>query len=90
MGNILSGDPATDTFTIDTAPLPEQLTHWFPFEVKVPPDVRIVLHADGKWEGSMPADLIEAMGGARNYHETDPVKVCLLWLLLREMQRDVA
>lgn len=88
MSNLLSGTPAADTFTIADPAQP--LVHWFPFEVKVPPNFRVVLHADGKWEGSMPAELIEAISGTRNTHETDPARVCLLWLLLREMQRDVA
>ena len=59
---------------------------WFPFTITITPDVTITLTADGKWEGSIQA-LRDAMAAGKSIGADGTMRV-LLWLILREMERD--
>lgn len=64
-------------------------TPWFPFTItlsQTTPATTIVLHADGKWDGS-----IEGLRAALAQGESwggDANARIMLWLLLRQMEAD--
>ena len=76
---IPSGETLTSTFKLSGTP-------WFPFTITIPPDVEIVLTADGKWEGSIEA-LRTAMAKGQSWGG-DAMARIMLWLVLREMEHD--
>jgi hypothetical protein len=71
-----------------TEPSPIQFNEmpWFPFTISVPPDCTIILHANGKWEGSI--ELLRERLATGKSIGADGYMRALLWLILREMERD--
>jgi hypothetical protein len=70
--------PFSGTFQFNEQP-------WFPFSITIG-DVTIALLADGKWEGSIEG-LRAALATGKSYG-VDGHMLALLWLILREMERD--
>jgi hypothetical protein len=60
---------------------------WFPFTINLgEPPCSIILHADGKWEGSIEA-LRTSLAANKSWGGDGMAKI-LLWLLLRQMEAD--
>lgn len=55
----------------------------FPFHINVG-GVQIVLNVDGSWEGNLP----EFRKAVAEMKSCDGTTGCLVWLILREMERD--
>ena len=63
-------------------------TPWFPITINIgTPTIAITLNADGSWSGDIAA-FRQAMAESKG--RKDGVQQVLLWLLLREMERDDA